>query len=55
MLDRGKWKTTRNNVGICRKGSSIYDVHTEGDRLRWMHVGGQGRVVKPHVDVHTEN
>ena len=26
----------------------------EGVRLRWTHVDG-GRVVQPHVDVHTEN
>jgi len=33
------------------KGSSIYDVRTEVDELRWTHVdGGQG-----HADVHTEN
>ena len=35
-------------------GPSIYDVHTEGVRLRWTHVDG-GRGVQPHVDVHTEN
>ena len=31
-------------------GPSIYDVHTEGVRLRWPHVdGGEGS--SPHVDV----
>ena len=37
-------------------GPSIYDVQTEGEgvRLTWTHVD-RGRVVKPHVDVHTEN
>jgi len=33
------------------KGPSIYDVHTEGVKLRWT---GEGEV-QPHVDVHTEN
>ena len=37
-----------------RKGPSIYDVHTEGVRLRWTHVDG-GEGVQPHVDVHIEN
>ena len=38
-----------------RQGASIYDVHTEGVRLRWTHVDGGREGVKPHVDVHTEN
>ena len=38
---------------LCGMGPSIYDVHTEGVRLRWTHVDGGG--VQPHVDVHTEN
>jgi len=29
-------------IVILFKGSSIYDVHTEGVWLRWMHVDGGG-------------
>jgi len=34
------------------RGPSIYDVHTEGVRVRWTHVD-EGREVQFHVDVHT--
>jgi len=37
-------------IVILFKGSSIYDVHTEGVWLRWMHVDGGA-----HVEVHTED
>src|SRR6218665_3857876 len=37
---------------VMHMGPSIYDVHTEGERvrLRWTHVDW-GRGVQPHVDV----
>src|SRR6218665_485447 len=46
--------TCNCNISMCTivilfKGSSIYDVHTEGVWLRWMHVDGGA-----HVEVHTE-
>jgi len=43
--------TTGHN---SHRGHPLYDVRTEGVRLRWTDVDG-GRGVKPHVDVHTEN
>ena len=30
------------------KGPSIYDVHTEGARLRWTGGGGQAQCGRPH-------
>ena len=38
------------------KGTSIYDVHTEGVRGQaQVDACGLGEGVKPHVDVNTEN
>lgn len=37
----------------CGPNGVIYDVHTDGPWLRWMHAdGGDGQL---HEDVHTEN
>ena len=51
----GRMKTFFHpRTGAAARGTSIYDVHTEGVGLRWTHVD-KGEEVQPHVDVHTEN
>src|SRR6218665_2017868 len=43
------WGILRSTSERGDMGPSIYDVHTEGEGLRWTYVDG-GEGVQPHVD-----